>query len=85
MLIQRYPKMTAVEIDQRAVAFLKEKIPALQVIHMDVLDCQWANMAEERGGSLSVIGNLPFYITSQILFSLADSWKAGTYNYFLLA
>lgn len=31
MLIQRYPKMTAVEIDQRAVAFLKEKLPTLHV------------------------------------------------------
>lgn len=76
MLVQRYPNMTAVEIDQRAVAFLTEKLPSLKVIHMDVLKCDWAKMADERGGRLSIIGNLPFYITSQILFSLADSWKA---------
>ena len=76
MLVQRYPKMTAVEIDQRAVAFLDEKLPSLNVINMDVLDCDWTTMARERGGRLSVIGNLPFYITSQILFSLADHWKA---------
>ena len=76
VLIKRYPKMTAVEIDQRAVAFLGEKIPELDVINMDVLDCDWTAMAQQRGGKLSVIGNLPFYITSQILFSLADHWKA---------
>ena len=76
VLIRQYPKMTAVEIDQRAVAFLGEKIPELDVINMDVLDCDWTAMAQQRGGKLSVIGNLPFYITSQILFSLADHWKA---------
>ena len=43
---------------------------------MDVLKCDWPLMAKERGGKLSIIGNLPFYITSQILFSLADSWRA---------
>ena len=31
VLIERYPKMTAVEIDQRAVAFLAEKLPGLKV------------------------------------------------------
>ena len=50
MLVQRYPKMTAVEIDQRAVAFLDEKLPSLNVINMDVLDCDWTTMARERGG-----------------------------------
>ena len=76
MLIKRYPKMTAVEIDQRAVAFLGEKLPALNVVNMDVLDCDWTTMAQQRGGKINVIGNLPFYITSQILFSLADHWRA---------
>jgi len=45
---------------------------------MDVLRCDWADMARERGGPLSVIGNLPFYITSQILFSLADCHTSVT-------
>ena len=76
VLLERYPKMTAVEIDQRAVEFLGDKLPGLNVINMDVLQCDWSQMAKERGGRLSIIGNLPFYITSQILFSLADSWNA---------
>ena len=71
-LFERYPRMTAVEIDQRAVSFLREKLPGLKVLHKDVLACNWADMAHERGGAISIIGNLPFYITSQILFSLAD-------------
>ena len=31
VLYPRYPKMTAIEIDQRAVAFLGQKLPGLQV------------------------------------------------------
>ena len=38
VLVRRYPKMTAVEIDQRSVRFLNEKLPELNVVHGDVLD-----------------------------------------------
>jgi 16S rRNA (adenine1518-N6/adenine1519-N6)-dimethyltransferase len=48
----------------------------MQVTHLDVLKVNWPLLAAQRGGPLSLIGNLPFYITSQILFSLADSYKA---------
>ena len=34
VLHQRYPNMTAIEVDQRAVAFLATKIPGLNVINM---------------------------------------------------
>jgi len=76
VLVQKYPSMTAIELDQRAVAFLGEKLPALKVIHMDVLDVDWPQIALERGGAISIIANLPYYIVSQVLFSLADSHKA---------
>ena len=36
----------------------------------------WPELAMEKGGPLNVIGNLPFYITSQILFSFTDNYKA---------
>ena len=44
--------------------------------HLDVLEADWAEMAAARGGSLNIIANLPYYIVSQVLFSLADSHKA---------
>lgn len=44
--------------------------------HLDVLEADWAEMAASRGGSLNIIANLPYYIVSQVLFSLADSHKA---------
>lgn len=76
VLIQRYPQMTAIELDQRAVAFLGQKLPQLKVIHEDVLNVNWPEMAMERNGPISIIANLPYYIVSQVLFSLADSHKA---------
>mmetsp|Transcript_17043 Transcript_17043/g.32083 ORF Transcript_17043/g.32083 Transcript_17043/m.32083 type:complete len:327 (+) Transcript_17043:173-1153(+) len=75
-LFKKYPLMGAVEIDQRAVSFLQQKLPSLDVTHQDVLQTDWAAMAQQRGGPLNLIGNLPYYITSQILFSLADSHRA---------
>ena len=75
-LLRIYPNMTAIELDQRAVAFLKTKLPGLDVVRQDVLETDWSAMAADRGGKLSVIANLPYYITSQVLFSLADNHHA---------
>lgn len=67
---------TGIEIDQRAVEFLQKKLPAVNILHQDVLKVDWPSFAAEKGGPLSLIGNLPYNITSQILFSLIDSYKA---------
>lgn len=78
----------AVEIDPRSVALLREKHPLLQVDHADVLQIQYTDIlknrrqqvihVQENPPTLSVIGNLPYYITSQILFALADASHHGT-------
>jgi len=73
VLVQRYPSMTAIELDQRAVAFLGEKLPGLEVIRQDVLEVDWQSLANTKGGPVSVIANLPYYIVSQVLFSFADA------------
>mmetsp|Transcript_3650 Transcript_3650/g.4146 ORF Transcript_3650/g.4146 Transcript_3650/m.4146 type:complete len:446 (+) Transcript_3650:102-1439(+) len=66
-----------IEIDPRSVELLKDKHPDLKVLLLDVLQVDYPLMAQEQGGPLSIIGNLPYYITSQILFALAD---ASHYN-----
>jgi 16S rRNA (adenine1518-N6/adenine1519-N6)-dimethyltransferase len=78
----------AVEIDPRSVALLLDKHPHLQVKHADVLQIQYADIWEIRRQQvtdsqkvvppLCIIGNLPYYITSQILFALADASHQGT-------
>jgi 16S rRNA (adenine1518-N6/adenine1519-N6)-dimethyltransferase len=76
VLVKRYPKMTGIEIDQRSVRFLNDKLPELNVLHQDVLQTDWAQLAADKGGPLGIVANLPYHITSQVLFSLADSYKA---------
>lgn len=60
--------MRAIEIDTRAIDQLRASIP-VNVIHDDVLNVQWGTF----GSGLTVIGNLPYHITSQILFSLFET------------
>jgi len=69
--------LQCIEIDDRAVELLGSEFPKLRVRHQDVLQVDYPEMAMEEGGPLSVIGNLPYYITSQILFALADASQFG--------
>eukprot|EP00415_Alexandrium_ostenfeldii_P001696 UN1696 len=64
--------MVAVELDQRAMRVLAEKAPGCTVVRSDVLLVNYTKLAEIRGGPLTVVGNLPYHVTSQILFTLAD-------------
>jgi len=75
LLLSEYPNMTAIEIDQRSVAYLRVELPTLDIRHQDVLTLNWGELASEKaeGDQLSVIGNLPYYIVSQILFSILDA------------
>jgi 16S rRNA (adenine1518-N6/adenine1519-N6)-dimethyltransferase len=82
----RYPDMVAVEVDPRAIEVLKKDIPGLHILHQDVLDVDWGELKDRESGignledgqpktdsrKLSVIGNLPYYITSPILFHVLD-------------
>ncbi len=71
LLLEEYPELVALEIDQRAVEHLRNRFPGLDVRESDVLGVDWQELSDETGGPLYVIGNLPYNITSPILFSLA--------------
>lgn len=74
-LLERYDDVTALEIDERAVAYLERHLPSLDVRQQDILEVDWAALAAEKGHRLHVIGNLPYYITSPILFDLLAARK----------
>jgi 16S rRNA (adenine1518-N6/adenine1519-N6)-dimethyltransferase len=76
-LLARDPGLTAIEVDGRAVELLRERWPDMDVREADVLNVDWAGLSAERGAPLNVIGNLPYYITTPILFSLLDA-KRGS-------
>ena len=82
-LQRRYDRLTVVEIDERAVDVLRERFPDLDVREQDMLTFDWAALADEKGGphhegmarkgSLHVISNTPYNLTSQLLFALLDA------------
>lgn len=71
VLLKRFDNLLAIELDQRAVEILKENFPGLDVIHKDVLDVNWEEVSIGKSKT-RVVGNLPYYITSQIMFSLLE-------------
>jgi 16S rRNA (adenine1518-N6/adenine1519-N6)-dimethyltransferase len=73
LLAERYERLVAIEIDPRAVALLRGEHPGLDVREMDVLHVDWPALAGELGGPVHVVGNLPYYITTPIVFSLLDA------------
>lgn len=70
-LIERFDRVTAVELDRRAIEVLESRFPGLTLVHADVLEVNWQKLTAGKRKT-HVIGNLPYYITSQILFSLLD-------------
>lgn len=71
-LADRYDRLTAIEIDERAVKVLRESLPGVDVRQEDVRETDWATLAEEKGGTLYVISNMPYYLTSPLIFSLLE-------------
>src|SRR6202453_2605130 len=74
-LVARAAHVFAVELDAGLAAHLRTQFPAdrITVYQQDVLHFDFAAAAAQAGQPLLVFGNLPYYITSQILLKLAAS------------
>ncbi len=77
ILRERFEKLSVIEVDPRAADVLRAEWPDLDITLGDVLDADWPALARQMGAPVAVIGNLPYYITSPILFSLLDAAAAG--------
>jgi 16S rRNA (adenine1518-N6/adenine1519-N6)-dimethyltransferase len=72
-LIVRFPDLEVIEIDLRAIEVLRREMPSLIIHYQDVLETNWNGFSKDsQDAPISVIGNLPYYITSPILFSVLD-------------
>lgn len=73
-LVESGCRLVAVEIDPRAAAVVRERWgDRVEVIESDVLKLDLASVARERQVErLRVVGNIPYYITSPILFHLFE-------------
>ena len=58
------------EIDQDCVKYLKKTYQKIQIIEGDILKVKLNNIFNNN---FSIISNLPYYISSQILFSILEN------------
>lgn len=69
-LVERLGRLTVIELDRDLAARLRQH-PQLRVVESDVLKVDFGALARELGAPrLRVVGNLPYNISSPILFHL---------------
>lgn len=71
LLKSKLSRLIAYEVDDRAVAVLREEIQdeRLEIRELDFLQ---ADLAEISGDKIRIVGNIPYYITSPIIFKLIE-------------
>ncbi len=85
-LLRRHGALTVVEFDRDLIAPLTraaEGAGALEVIHRDVLEVDFTALAGD-GPPLRVVGNLPYNISSPILFHMLEHSTAVADMHFML-
>jgi 16S rRNA (adenine1518-N6/adenine1519-N6)-dimethyltransferase len=73
LLLARVDRIDAVEIDRDLAALLRQRWPQALALHeADALRFDFAALARARGGPLRVVGNLPYNISTPLLFHLLE-------------
>jgi 16S rRNA (adenine1518-N6/adenine1519-N6)-dimethyltransferase len=75
LILKNTGKLTVVELDKANCIVLNEKLPGLNIINKDFLNFDLKKQFEICGSKLRIIGNIPYNITSEIIFKLIDSRK----------
>jgi len=81
-------KLTAIELDTDLIPALQARaasVGELQIIHADVLKVDFTALAQRHGvDRLRIAGNLPYYISSPILFHCVEHFGAIADMHFML-
>jgi 16S rRNA (adenine1518-N6/adenine1519-N6)-dimethyltransferase len=80
LLVAQAGQVIAIEHDAELAALLEQELdpcPGLQVERADALDFDFAAAARAAGRALVVVGNLPYQITSPLLFAITDAAAGG--------
>ena len=67
LLLERSPRLEAIELDRDLAAGLRHELPALKVHQADALTVDYAAFAH----GVRLVGNLPYNISTPLLFHLA--------------
>jgi len=83
-LVERLGRLTVVELDRDLAARLRQH-PQLEVVESDVLRVDFGQLAKRLGvARLRVVGNLPYNISSPILFHLLEHVGVVEDQHFML-
>jgi 16S rRNA (adenine1518-N6/adenine1519-N6)-dimethyltransferase len=83
-LVERLGHLHVIELDRDLAARLREH-PQLSVIESDVLRVEFTQLAQSlKADKLRVVGNLPYNISSPILFHLLNHVQAVQDQHFML-
>ena len=90
-LLQRCKRLTVIELDRDLVATLEtaargvaENGQLLQVISQDALTFDFTAFGNEKGRKIRIVGNLPYNISTPILFHLLSAGDAIEDMHFML-
>jgi len=83
-LVERAGRLTVIELDRDLAARLRAH-PQLDVVESDVLKVDFTGLAARMGApKLRVVGNLPYNISTPILFHLLDAVDVVLDQHFML-
>jgi 16S rRNA (adenine1518-N6/adenine1519-N6)-dimethyltransferase len=82
-LVARSHHLTVVELDRDLAARLRKR-SELTVVESDVLKVDFTALARQAGQKLRVVGNLPYNISTPILFHLLESVEHVLDQHFML-
>lgn len=74
-LSKKASRVVGLEIDERLIKWVYEKRPLprnVELRHSDILRVSFQGLSEELEVPLKVIGNLPYNISSQVIFKLIE-------------
>jgi 16S rRNA (adenine1518-N6/adenine1519-N6)-dimethyltransferase len=82
-LLARCGRLTAIELDRDLAARLR-RVPGIEVVEADVLRVDLAQLRAGAGAALRVVGNLPYNISTPILFHLLEYVEHVQDQHFML-
>jgi len=77
LMARKAEKVIALEIDRALIPVLHEELKKYantEIVHVDALKFEFHSVSDARGGAtIKVVGNIPYNISSQILFRLLEA------------
>lgn len=72
-ILEKTDNFTAIELDRNNCAILKERFSGIDIINRDFLKIDMNDLVIQPEEKLRIIGNIPYNITSPIIFKLVDN------------